>query len=138
MGVPPEFGNQIGHRWPGAHGQYGGHAAAHCALPVQSLAHQVSDHQVKDRDARHGEQQVSPGQFGVERVGDDRESRGQAYPRIQHLTEFIRADTDITIVVGSGKPEDQDPEQREHQAEHRVLRSCMIAEADLERYHRGN
>ena len=129
--VTPQLGDEIGDRELMAHGDYAVHALAVHAPPDQPLPQGKPGQHVEHREAGQGDHHVGAGQLEVDRIGEDRDRRGQADPGVQHLAEFVRTSPDEPDVVGSGQPQGRDPEHRQRQAQRQVHGRDVAAETEL-------
>ena len=129
--VAPQLGDEIGDRQLMAHRYHAVHALAAHAPPVQPLAQGKPGQHVEHREAGQGDHHVGAGQLEVDRVGEDRDRRGQADSGVQHLAVLVRTGPDEPDVVGSGQPQGRDPEHRQRQAQRQVHGRDVAAETEL-------
>ena len=121
VALPAEFGGQIRGDRRVAHDHRPAHAAAQLPAPVQPLPQREPGQQVKQGRAGQRHQHVTAGQIGPGDVGRDRDRGGEAQADVQYPAELIRAHADEARVVSTAQPHQQQPEQRQAQAERQVL-----------------
>ena len=103
--IAPELLDQVGYRRFVAYGYHAEHAAGPMALPVQSLADGVPGEQIEHRGGGQGDEHVAAGQLEVDRVGEERDRRGEAHPGVQYLAELVRTGPDEADVITPGQPD---------------------------------